>query len=281
MLRQFRLGRGLPAAVADPVPPRPAATVMLLKDSAASGGVDVFVFRRVASMDFAAGMHVFPGGRVDERDDDTRLPWSGPVPETFADQLSADPGLARVLVVAAVRETFEECGILLAARPDGRPVDGLGGGPWSDAWTERHRRLVAGEAPLAEILLEAGLVLRADWLHPWAHWITPVSERRRYDTRFFVAAVPAGQEARDLGGEGELAEWLNAADGVRRSVAGQARLMPPTLVCMEELAAAPSVAAVLGTERRVRPVTPWVAAPPDEGLLLVDLDGLGGGQARP
>ena len=301
MLRQFRLGPVprpaevlapptgpepvQPRPAAEPVQPRPAATIMLVRDGdAATGaaGVDVFVFRRVASMQFAAGMQVFPGGRVDERDADPAVPWQGTPVEAFTGPLSADVALARALVVAAVRETFEECGVLLAGHPDGDLVR-LGEAEWEGGWRAHRERLAAGEVGLAELLRETGLALRADLLWPWAHWITPPGEGpRRYDTRFFVAAMPSGQLARDLGGEGEQARWLPAAEGVRQYVDGRTRMLPPTVVCMEELAAAPSVDRLLATPRRIRPVMPWPVGLPDGGFAVeVDLDGLGGGEPRP
>lgn len=317
------------------VQPRPAATVLLLRDgppgaaaqeSPAAGdpgrpdggddsgrpdggdGPEVFLFRRVASLAFAAGMYVFPGGRVDPADDDPGIPWQGPEPARFAAALSCPEPVARASVVGAVRETFEECGVLLAATPEGRFPTGLD----APAWEQRREQLAAGACGLGELLREAGLVLRADLLHPWAHWITPPFEPRRYDTRFFVAAMPPGQQARDLGGEGEHAQWVRAAEAVRGYHAGQFRLMPPTLVCLEEMAAAGSVQAVLATPRTIRPVMPrlvrsgagvaagsepGVGAPPvrpapavataaapgaDPGARVaaeieVDLDGLGGG----
>ncbi len=286
MLRRFELGgadtvsragAGTPAAV----PPRPAATVMLLRPGG-SRGVDVFVFRRVATMAFAAGAYVFPGGRVDPQDGDADLPWSGRDPAELAPALSATPELARSLLACAVRETFEECGVLLAVPPGGGPVEGLTPGRWSEHWTRQHEALLAGRVSLAGLLRAAGLVLRPELLLPWAHWVTPPEEPRRYDTRFFVAALPPGQDARDLGGEGELAQWLPAAEGVRRYAAGQVHLLPPTVVCMEELAAAGDVDAVLGAQRRIRPVMPWPvpAGPGRRPAVEVDLDGLGGGEPR-
>ena len=98
-----------------PVAARASATVLLLRDSA--DGVEVFVLRRVASMAFAPRMHVFPGGGVDPRDADPELPWAGPSPVDWAAVLGGGAAEASELVCAAVRELFEECGVLLAARP--------------------------------------------------------------------------------------------------------------------------------------------------------------------
>ena len=302
MLRQFPLGpTRRPPGAGTAVEPRPAATIMLVRNGIAGStgikgtagingtagaarpgsGVEVFVFRRVAAMQFAAGMHVFPGGRVDERDADPSVPWQGPPPGDFAGPLSADVELARALVVAAVRETFEECGVLLAGEPGGAVLR-IDETSWDDAWRARRERMAAGDLGLAELLVGAGLVLRADLIRPWAHWITPPGEApRRYDTRFFVAGMPLGQLARDLGGEGEHARWLSAADGVGQYADGLTRMLPPTVVCLEELAAAASVEQLLDTTRRIRPVMPWPVALPDGGFAVeVDLDGLGGGEAR-
>jgi 8-oxo-dGTP pyrophosphatase MutT (NUDIX family) len=274
VLRQFPLPArtadrldpdGLPRQPASPV--RHAATVMLVRD--APGGVEVFAFRRVPRMAFAAGMLVFPGGSVEPGDGDGRTPWAGSTPDA-ADAPS---------VAAAVRETYEECGVLFAVDAEGRAPDA--GTLAAPAWEERRVALAAGGLPLADVLRPAGLAVRAADLRPWARWVTPPFEARRFDTRFYVAALPAGQEARDLGGEGERARWLDPAAAVAAHAAGELPMLPPTMVCLEELAAAPDVAGLLATARRPRPVSPWVAREDGELVLQVDLDGHGGGETRP
>jgi 8-oxo-dGTP pyrophosphatase MutT (NUDIX family) len=255
---------------------RAAATVLLLRDAAGTvSPVEVFMLRRVAGMAFAAGMHVFPGGSVEERDGDTRLTWFGPAPESFTAALSADPALARALVVGAIRETFEECGVLLAgSRPD-HVLDDVSGRGW-----ERDRlALAAGELGLADVLGRRGLGVRADLLRPWAHWVTPPFERRRFDTRFFVAPLPAGQQARDPGEESDRAEWLPPAEALRQHRTGQAGLLPPTIVCLEEIATVTSTTEAFARPRRPRRVMPWLARPATHDVVLqVDLDGQGGGE---
>ena len=276
-----QLRAGLAAAAGEPPPDAPppapvrdAATVMLVRDGA--DGVEVFLFRRVASMVFAAGMHVFPGGRVDAADGDPDLPWEGPEPAVVGAALGASPDAARSLVAAAVRETFEECGVLLAAPPGGGPVGGLvdvAGG-----WDAVRREVLEQRATLGDVLRGHGLVLRADTLTPWARWVTPPGEVRRYDTRFFLVPMPPEQQAHDLGGEGEHAQWVPAREAVRRWQAGEAAMLPPTITTCEELAAAPDVAALVATPRRIGPVMPW-AVPTDDGgaVMRADLDGVGGG----
>jgi hypothetical protein len=130
------------------------------------------------------------------------------------------------------------------------------------------------------VLTQAGLAAAASALRPWARWITPEFERRRFDTWFYVARLPDGQEARDLGGEGERAAWLDPADALERHAAGELPMLPPTQVCLEELAAAGCVDEVLATARSVRPVSPSVKRGADGLVLRVDLDGRGGGGAR-
>ena len=290
MLRRFLLtsadvGPAVPGGtVREPAPPRDAATVMLLRDGTGgppteSGGdplpdLQVFVLRRRAALAFAAGMHVFPGGGVDARDA-APCAWIGPPAQVWAPALSASPELAHALVVAAVRETFEECHVLLAGRDAGDVVDVTAPG-----WEEAREALVRGELALAELLERNGLALRADLLRPWAHWLTPEAEPRRFDTRFFVAALPGAQQAREVLGEADLAGWVSARAALARADAGEVALMPPTRVCLEELAAARNVAEVLAAPRRLARVMPWLVVD-DEGRVLaeIDLDGAGGGLA--
>jgi len=280
VLRDFPLVSA-PRRADGPVPVRDAATVMLLRRPGGGGqGVEVFTLRRAPRMAFAAGMLVFPGGAVEPGDADPRLPWHGPDPADVAVALGTDVVTARSLVAAAVRETFEECGVLVAAPAgpaDGAPADGVDG----DRWEARRRALLAGAATLADVLVDAGWVLRADLLRPWAHWITPAGESRRFDTRFFVAASPPGQRARHLPGEAAEASWRDPAEAVREHGAGRLPLLPPTLVALEELAAARSVPAVLAAPRRLRPVSPWSVHLDGGDVLRVDLDGVGGGEPGP
>ncbi len=279
MLREFRMPTR-PVHVTTPQSPpqaasaaqlRPCATVLLLRDG--PGGPEVFLLRRSRSMAFAPAMHVFPGGGVDPRDADPGLPWAGPGPEVWSGVLGAPPAQARELVCAAVRELFEECAVLLAGVDAEHVVDDV-----SDERWETDRRALSGHSlALRDLLLRRSLVLRSDLLHPWAHWVTPVFEPRRYDTRFFVAALPAGQQARQVGEEADHAAWVCAAAAVAAHQEGRLAMLPPTLVALEEIAGYPDVARVLAAPRHVRRVLPWL----HEGALRVDLDGVGGGEPGP
>ena len=228
-----------------PVPARDAATVALLRDGAA--GLEVHLLRRVRGMAFAAGMYVFPGGSVDPADADADIGWAGPPPAAWAAAFGTDEPTARALVCAAVRETFEESGVLLAG-PSAATVVGDVAGP---AWEAARRALEAGERSMTEVLRSHGLVLRADLLAPVAHWVTPEQEPKRFDTRFFAAALPAGQAVRDVGGEADDRVWTTPAAALATLT-----LMPPTRAVLTDLAAHRDVAAALGAPRRVSPVRP-------------------------
>jgi 8-oxo-dGTP pyrophosphatase MutT (NUDIX family) len=252
------LGGGVP-----PVTPRDAATVMLLRQAPPgqreAGGADrpgmaVYMLRRRSSMAFAAGAYVFPGGSVDASDEDAGIAWAGPDAAEWGGRLGAPAGLARTLVCAAVRETFEECGVLLAG-PDAETVLATTG---DQSWEDDRRQLLAGSLSLAQLLRDRGLVLRSDLLRPWARWITPVTEERRYDTRFFAAELPAGQIARDVSGEADEAAWLEPAAALEAASRREIALMPPTAVTLGELRACGTVAAALGARRRMTALIPEV-----------------------
>jgi 8-oxo-dGTP pyrophosphatase MutT (NUDIX family) len=208
--------------------PRPAATVMLLRDTA--DGVAVFLLQRHSRMDFAPGTTVFPGGGVDDRDRDFDVAWAGPAPDWWAQRMAVDEGLALALVCASVRETFEECGVLLAG-PDDHSVVGD-----ATAYSAARAQLASGDLALSDFLRGENLVLRSDLLRPWANWVTPTrGHTRRYDTYFFVAALPEGQHADDQTSEAVSAEWTLPAKALEDFGAGRTFLLPPTWTQLDTL----------------------------------------------
>lgn len=230
-------------------PTKDASTVMLLRDGAhgqplsgapteqgstpaTAGDLEVFVLRRAATMAFAASAYVFPGGGVDPRDADDALPWAGPSPADWARRLAAPTeAQARELVVAAARELFEECGVLLAGPDESSVVADLTGPEWDQA----RAALVAHELSFAEFLVGRGLVLRTDLMRAVDHWITPEFEPKRYDTRFFVAELPTGQVPDDDCTEAEHVRWVRPEDLLAEQRAGDALLLPPTEVSLQRL----------------------------------------------
>ena len=248
--REIAAGRLTPAV------PRDAATVMLLQDAP---GVEAYLLRRTGTMDFAPGASVFPGGSVDEADSDPEIAWAGPAPAEVADRLGTSAERARALICAAVRETFEESGVLLAGPSPAAVVDD------SAALARDRHALLEGRTSFGELLGRLGLMLRADLLIPWGRWATPEALPRRFDTWFFAAALPPGQtaalaapaelqdqaenEGRPDHREADVGTWLGPAAALEAARAGQIRLLPPTAVTLDELAEHDSVAGILAQRR--------------------------------
>ncbi len=217
-----------------PPPIRNAATVCLLRTGA--DGPEIFLMRRNASMAFAAGMYVYPGGAVETSDSTVRLAGHVDLAELGDRMFTEDPA---ALLAAAARETFEECGVLLAVTADGGRV------VWDDDLDVERAALAASEIEFADLLARRGLVVDDSALIPFAHWVTPAVEDRRFDTRFFVTSLPEGQEARHLGGEADRVAWWRPSAALAESAAGHLPLLTPTVAALEMLAEHTDVASAL------------------------------------
>jgi 8-oxo-dGTP pyrophosphatase MutT (NUDIX family) len=260
--------RGFLTGERQPVPPKDAATVVLLRTAAV--GIEVYLLRRHRGMAFAAGMSVFPGGTVDRRDFDGDVAWAGPPPQQWGAAFRCPAETARGLVCAAVRETFEESGVLLAgSSPDSVVPDTSGVG-----WESDREALVERTLGFGEFLRRRRLTLRADLLRPWAHWITPEFEPRRYDTRFFLAALPTGQVTRDVSGEADSVAWLSPQAAIAAVDRGEMAMLPPTYVTLRELAQHGTVRDALAAadDRVISPVLPAVRLVDGEGVLTLPGD---------
>jgi 8-oxo-dGTP pyrophosphatase MutT (NUDIX family) len=216
---------------ATPVEPRHASTVVLLRrGDTRPGGLQVYLLRRHVDMAFAAGMCVFPGGGVDPRDFDADIGWVGPEPAQWADVLGADEAFARALVCAAVRETFEESGVLLA----GPTADTVVADTTGDDWERDRHALEARALSFTAFLERRGLRLRTDLMRLWGSWVTPVFEPRRFNARFFVAELPEGQVTRDVSTESDEVVWLPVRDALRAVDEHRMLMLPPTYcTCLE------------------------------------------------
>ncbi|OUC98878.1 NUDIX hydrolase [Streptomyces swartbergensis] len=244
--------RALAAGTLTPVTPKRAATVMLLKDT--DTGPAVHMLRRRASMAFAGGAYAYPGGGVDPRDDDHQVRWAGPTRAWWADRLGVDETTAQAIVCAAVRETYEEAGVLLA----GPAPDSVVGDTTGADWEADRAALVARDLSFAEFLGRRGLVLRSDLLGAWTRWITPEFETRRYDTWFFVAALPEGQRTRNASTEADRTVWIAPGEAAAGYDKGELLMMPPTIATLRQLTAYESAARALAAAPG-RDLTPVLA----------------------
>ncbi|AWT44598.1 MULTISPECIES: NUDIX hydrolase [Streptomyces] len=245
--------RALAAGTLTPVAARRAATVMLLRDT--DGGPAVHMLRRRASMAFAGGAYAYPGGGVDPRDDDHLVRWAGPTRAWWAERLGVDDETeAQAIVCAAVRETYEEAGVLLA----GPTPDTVVGDTTGADWEADRAALVARETSFAEFLDRRGLVLRSDLLGAWTRWITPEFEPRRYDTWFFVASLPAGQRTRNASGEADRTVWIRPRDAADGYDKGELLMMPPTIATLRQLTPYATAAEALAAAP-ARDLTPVLA----------------------
>lgn len=245
-----------------PAPALPAATAVLMRD--AEPGIEVLLLRRSRTTGFVPGAYVFPGGRVDDADAEPAL-------TALADGLPtmAGPGVAtsdsvpgRAYWIAAAREVLEETGILLAARTESTAGDGrraTGGGrrddPSLDEWRDR---LLEHRVTMLDVLRALHARLDLGEMVYCGHWITPVAERRRYDTRFFLASVPADSVVRLDPREMTDALWLMPAEALDRFADGALPMVFPTVKTLESLASFSSVRQALEAfrRRRIEPVLP-------------------------
>jgi 8-oxo-dGTP pyrophosphatase MutT (NUDIX family) len=215
-----------------PAPPRPAATVVLLRD--AEEGLEALLLRRHRRSGFAADAWVFPGGVVDQSDRaaDAAGRLDGPSPEEWARRLQVDdPAEAAGYVSAAIREAFEETGILLAHgdRVSAAPAHA------AESLAVARRALLNEVVTLRDVAVGNGLRLAGDELIYVGHWITPEPEPRRYDTRFFAARAPAGAVCDAHDAEMTDSVWLRPAEAVERFRDGQLKLLPPTVHTLQRL----------------------------------------------
>lgn len=208
------------------VPVRPAATIMLVADRP---DLHVLLLRRRAGSAFVGGMYVFPGGGVDPADADSG---SEAQCRGLSDaQASARLGLEQgglAYWVAAIRETFEEAGVLLAVHEDGGHAPDLAGDERAAHYAKLRREVDEERIGIVEAGRDEGLLLDVERIHYAAHWITPEGPPRRYDTRFFVAALPEGQVAAHDDREAVHSEWLRPAEALASYRAGERTMLPPT-----------------------------------------------------
>ena len=216
------------------IPVRPAATVMLVRDGAE--GLEVFMLQRTLTAAFARGQYVFPGGKVDDAD-------HGEAFEPICDGLddataSARMGLAHgglAWLVAAIRECFEEAGVLLARPADADHIVRFDGDGVEARFNGARHRIHDGSLSLVDLCASERLLLLTDRIHLVDHWVTPIGERRRFDTRFFVALAPEAQAPLHDDGETIASLWVRPVDAIRMWNDGELQMFPPTVISLQFL----------------------------------------------
>ena len=265
------------------VPVRPAATVMLLRDG--ERGLEVFMLQRTLSAAFARGMFVFPGGRVDDADHAAEFE---PVCDGLDDvaasrRIGVDRG-GLAWLVAAIRECFEEAGVLLAKRADDDQVIRFDEDATIERFNAARHAVHDGQRSLVDVCRAEGLVLLVDRLYLVDRWLTPLGEHRRFDTRFFVAAAPPSQAPLHDDNETIASLWVRPDDAVSAFAAGDLQMFPPTLACLRRLAESATVGEALDAASRTgvpKLVEPRLVLSADERVLDVLLPGDEGYDSTP
>jgi 8-oxo-dGTP pyrophosphatase MutT (NUDIX family) len=254
------------------IPLRDAATVMLVRDGAQ--GVEVFMLRRNLNSDFVGGAYVFPGGAVDDHDRHENL---DPVCRGRSDaEASQQLGIERgglAYWVAAIRESFEEAGVLLAYDHDDHVIR-LDEPGTKERYVEHRRAVDTGERRLVDICEDEHLQLAVDRMYYFSHWITPEGAPRRYDTRFFVARAPEAQEPLHDDHEVIANLWIRPSVALERHRAGEFDLIFPTmrsLQALERFATADDVLAAAEAIQSVPAILPRLVE--DSGGYRIVLPG--------
>jgi 8-oxo-dGTP pyrophosphatase MutT (NUDIX family) len=255
----------LPPGAKNPTPV-PAATVLLVRDGAQ--GLEVFMVVRHHEIDFASGALVFPGGKLDKGDFTPEL----------RQRASGGGGLDAegfALRVGAIREAFEECGVLFARDAAGRMVDAAR----FAALAPYRAALVEGKLDIGAFLAAEQLTLVMEDMVHFAHWITPDGMPKRFDTHFFLAPVPPGHDAMHDGSESVDSVWLRPLDAVAEAEAGKRTMVFPTRLNLKKLGQSRTVAEAMAAARAAQVVTvlPKVQRLPDRRVLVIPAEaGYGG-----
>jgi 8-oxo-dGTP pyrophosphatase MutT (NUDIX family) len=262
------------------MPVRPAATVVVLRDS--SAGPEIFMVRRHHAVAFMAGAHVFPGGRVDDADHDADRSWCDGTSEAVRQLADLAPREALAYHVAAARELFEEAGVLLARSAPGAFVS-LAGAAAHDRFMKYRHDVHGSRRTLRAIVEEEQLRLALDSLVAFAHWVTPPVDTRRFDTRFFLARVPPEQTPAHEPAESTDSAWTTAAAALAAATRGEIVLPPPTWATLREVEPFASVEDALAWARTRKVVRrePTLVEEGDTRMLVLPGDPLSPNDREP
>ena len=254
-----------PASIAQP---KPAATAVLIRDGV--NEPEVLLLKRHRSSGFVPGAYDFPGGRVDAAD--AEVAWPGGLSARSPGSIPSTSEPAAEYWIAAVREIFEETGVLLARTRSGEWAWSVARELNLEAWRER---LMGGTAALADVLAQEKLTLDSDDIVYIAHWITPEAEPRRYDTRFFLAQIPAEVEVRPDAREMTDALWVSPRLALARFEAGKLPMVFPTVKTLQRLTSFASASAALDAFRNcgVQPILPRLVRTTEGVGIVIDQEG--------
>jgi len=256
--------------------PKKAATIILLREKE-SKGLEVFLLKRHEKSSFMGGNFVYPGGRVDRNDGSLEICsfCQGIIPEEAYQILgeSIPPDESFAHWVAGIRELFEEAGVLLAYDQSGNPFI-LKNPAERERFLNYRNLLQKDKLTICQLAQEENILLALDQLHYYAHWITPEARSERFDTRFFLARHPIGQEATYDQKETTVGIWLNPKEALEENLRGEVILSPPTLKTLEDLSRFKSIDEVFNSLRKkeIRPVLPILTKISGDPLLIFPWD---------
>lgn len=256
--------------------PKKAATIILLREKE-SKGLEVFLLKRHEKSSFMGGNFVYPGGRVDRNDGFLEICslCKGITPEEayqiFGESVPPDESFAHW--VAGIRELFEEAGVLLAYDQSGNPFI-LKNPAERERFLNYRNLLQKDKLTICQLAQEEKFLLALDQLHYYAHWITPEARSERFDTRFFLARHPIGQEATYDQKETTVGIWLNPKEALEENLRGEVILSPPTLKTLEDLSRFKSIDEVFNSLRKkeIRPVLPILTKISGDPLIIFPWD---------
>ena len=256
--------------------PKKAATVIVLRDKKPEG-FDVFLLKRHEKSSFMGGNYVYPGGRVDRDDGSVELCSlsKGMTLEGAQRHLGGifSPEESFVHWIAAIRELFEEAGVFLAYDQRGNLLQ-LRDRDEREKFLHYRELLQKGKISIGEMAQKENLVLALDQLHYYAHWITPEARPERFDTRFFLARYPSGQEASHDQRETTAGIWLTPRNALEENLKGDVILSPPTLKTLEDLSRFKSIDEVFNSQRKedIRPILPILTKVTSGPLIIFPWD---------
>jgi 8-oxo-dGTP pyrophosphatase MutT (NUDIX family) len=256
--------------------PQKATTIILLREGI-SGEFEVYLLKRHEKSSFMAGNYVYPGGRIDKGDHNLQIcPYSkGISPEQARHLLGGtfSPEESLACWTAGIRELFEEAGVLLAYDQHGEPVV-FKTAEEKERFFNYRDLLNRGEITLCRLAEEEGLLIALDQFHYYAHWITPEARPQRFDTYFFAARHPAGQEAVHDQKETTAGIWITPREALRENGVGEVILSPPTLKTLEDLSRFKTLDEVFDSleGKQIRPILPFLTKVSDETVILFPWD---------